>query len=776
MSEAARRVLLLCDAYWNPHGGTEGQIHALVAHLPASWSAELWIAHHSPFLEEHPFPCRTRSLRLGSLSRPWTWMRVRRLGREVRRRGFDLVQTFMGDASLVGPVMARVAGVPVLVSRRDLGFWHTPRTVALLRRTGRLADGFLANAEAVKRHVVEVEHVPPADVAVVHNGHAFDGFARPRVAGLRAAHGIPDDAVVVVLLANLKPLKRQPDLVEAAARLVRRHPRLHVLLLGGGPQDDVRATATRCGVEGRVTVHHAQGGAIDFLHEAAVGVLCSETEGLSNAVLEYMACGLPVVATDVGGNPDLVVPGETGFLYPPGDVAALASHLDALLGDDALRARMGAAATARFRDRFGLARMVRETVAVYDRVLRGEPVGREARPEAVEGPGTARPGGPQVAAVAAVAADGGRAGLASPSPAGRPFAGSFETVTDLARVEALAPAWAALVGDRQFFLTPTWATTWLRWAAPAVTPHVLVARDGAGAVVGVLPLARRGRTLELAGAAEGADHLDVVAAPGRASEVAEGFLAHLEALPPDGWARLVLRHVAEDGALRHAVRARRWRLPYREAMATVCPFVAVAGTYDDYLKRFSAKHRGNLRRQVRAWRDDPTVTVARVTDPAAAADAIDVVMALHAKRFAARGAATAFAGESIRRLHRALAPALAAEGRLSIVTLRAGGVPVAAHYGFRFGGRLLHFQGGFDPAFRDRSPGTALTTMVLEDDVFGGGLTEYDFLDGDEAYKLSLSTGVRRLYDLVVSRPTLPSRALSLTLGALSLLRGTKGS
>ena len=193
MSEAARRVLLLCDAYWNPHGGTEGQIHALVANLPATWSAELWIAHHSPFLEEHPFPCRTRSLRLGSLSRPWTWMRVRRLGREVRRRGFDLVQTFMGDASLVGPVMARVAGVPVLVSRRDLGFWHTPRTVSLLRRTGRLADGFLANAEAVKRHVVEVEHVPPADVAVVHNGHAFDGFARPRVAGLRAAHGIPDE-------------------------------------------------------------------------------------------------------------------------------------------------------------------------------------------------------------------------------------------------------------------------------------------------------------------------------------------------------------------------------------------------------------------------------------------------------------------------------------------------------------------------------------------------------------------------------------------------------
>ncbi len=140
-------------------------------------------------------------------------------------------------------------------------------------------------------------------------------------------------------------------------------------------------------------------------------------------------------------------------------------------------------------------------------------------------------------------------------------------------------------------------------------------------------------------------------------------------------------------------------------------------------KRFWAKHRGNLRRQVRAWREDPAVTVARVTDPAAAADAIDVVLALHAKRFAG-----ARRGDGVRgRVDPAVAPGAGAGARgrgaaLTIVTLRAGGVPVAAHYGFRFGGRLLHFQGGFDPAFRDRSPGTALTTMVLEDDVFGAGL------------------------------------------------------
>ena len=129
------------------------------------------------------------------------------------------------------------------------------------------------------------------------------------------------------------------------------------------------------------------------MRECAVGVLCSETEGLSNAILEYMACGLPVVATNVGGNPELVVEGETGFLYAPGDVEGLAKALGRLLADPALAARLGAAARARFETRFGLRRMVDETVAVYERALAGVPVGRSG-PAGTERPAPPRPRAP----------------------------------------------------------------------------------------------------------------------------------------------------------------------------------------------------------------------------------------------------------------------------------------------------------------------------------------------------------------------------------------------
>jgi glycosyltransferase involved in cell wall biosynthesis/CelD/BcsL family acetyltransferase involved in cellulose biosynthesis len=719
-----RRVLVLLDAYWNPHGGTEGQVLALLERLPPRYEAEVWVVHHSPWLERHAFPVPHRNLEIRSMRRLAHLRRLPGLVAEARRRRFDLVVTYMGDASLLGPLLGARLGVPVLVSRRDLGFWHTPAVVSALRRTGRLATAFVANAEAVKRHVVEAEGVAPDRVRVVRNGVDLARFEGGREPGLRARHGIPDDAVLVGLLANLKPLKRQADLVDALARLSRRHPRLRALFVGGGPRDELLARAGTAGVLDRVHVVHARGDALGLLRECDVAVLCSESEGLSNAVLEAMGCGLPVVATAVGGNPELVEDGVTGFLYEVGDVEALARRLDGLLRDDAARARLGAAGRAVVATRFGVERMVGETLALWDEAL--------APP---------RPG--------------------PPPP-------RVEVVTDVAALPALEGAWRAAMRPGQLFVGPDWATAWLSTAEPGVRPSVLVARDAAGAPMGFLPLARRGGTLEPCGAGAGADHVDVVAREGEARAVAEAMLDALLALP---WRRLLLRHLAEDGALRAAVAGRRWRVPYAERLATVCPYVEARGDFAAYLGRFSAKHRGNLRRQARAFRDDPDAAVERVSSPAEAGPALERLFDLHERRFAARGVETSFRGERVRAFHRALAASLAARGELSLAFLRVGGRDLAAHYGFRQGGRLHHFQGGFDPEARAKSPGTALATIVLEEDVFGAGLHELDFLDGGEAYKASFATGVRRLYDLEVFRPTPWGRARALARGALRMVR-----
>ncbi|MFV1958819.1 MAG: GNAT family N-acetyltransferase [Planctomycetota bacterium] len=710
MSRAAparRRVLLLVDEYDDPYGGTEGQILTLLAGLPPGWEAELWVLRPSAWLEAHAFPCPTRSLRLGSLARPRTARRLLDLAREIRRRRFDLVQTFMNDASIVGPLLGARADVPVLLARRDLGFWQTPRLLAVLRRTDRWAAGVLANCEAVRKHTIAAEHVPPADVRVIPNGHdpaRFDVLPEPH---LRERLRIPAEAPLVGLLANVKPLKRHDDFLDALVLLGARHEDVHALLIGdaGEAASPLRGRIRRRGLQARVHEVAALGNAIPLLLHLDVGVLCSESEGLSNALLEYMACGLPIVATNVGGTPELVEEGENGFLYAPGDVEGLREGLDRLLADPTLRRRMGEASRRLFAARFTADRMVEATTTAWAAVLRP------------------RAGSPDETL-------------------------TWEVVDSLQALEALADPWDALLTPDRLFTGPDWVLAALAHAGGG--PHVLVARDAGGALAGVVPLARRpGGGLAFAGQDLGADHLDVVAAPGREAAVARGALERIGAWR-EGPVRL--RHLAEDGALRLAIR--HGPFPYGERLASVCPYVRVAGrSYETYVaEHFSKPSRRNIRRYPRRFRAREGAAVERVTSPQAAAAAVDRYYALHDRRFAGRGQRSAMQQEGRRAFHQDLARRLAARGRLAVTFLRLGARDVACEYDFRLGPKIYAFQSGFDESAPLESPGMVLQAIVLEEDVFGRGRAEYDFLDGAEEYKQRWATDRRRVFDVRLGR------------------------
>ena len=255
-----------------PTGAPRASSARLLAHLPARWRAELWVAARlaagsrtNPF----PVPDAARSA-LGPLARLGTWLRVAASAqRGPTRGGFDLIHTYMGDASVDrARSSAPRAGVPVLVSRRDLGFWHTPRAVQRAAPHGAPRRRRTSpTREAVKRHVVEVEHVPAR--------RRRRGAQRPRPRrastrprdpeAARRAWGSPRTRASWGSLANLKPLKRQPDLVEAVAAPRAEAPRRSTsLFLGDGRRRRRRATAPRAlGVADRVHVHHATGGAID---------------------------------------------------------------------------------------------------------------------------------------------------------------------------------------------------------------------------------------------------------------------------------------------------------------------------------------------------------------------------------------------------------------------------------------------------------------------------------------------------------------------------------
>jgi len=268
---------------------------------------------------------------------------------------------------------AKIAGTKVIVGRLDLAHWHGKARRALLRGLTHMADHVVGNAEAIRKMLVEEEGIPSEKVTVIPNGLDIVRFDQRVRAGLHAplpdTHGAP----VVVHVANMNhPVKRQEDLLRALALVRRAGHTLHAFLVGDGPRrPELEKLAGTLGLTD--TVHFLKHRAdVPAIYERAdFGVLCSSAEGLSNAVMEGMAAGLPMVVTNVGGNPELVADGERGLVVPPLRPDALSEAFLKLLADRELGRRMGARARAFVERELSLTRMVRRHDALYRRVARG---------------------------------------------------------------------------------------------------------------------------------------------------------------------------------------------------------------------------------------------------------------------------------------------------------------------------------------------------------------------------------------------------------------------
>src|SRR5947209_5482855 len=287
--------------------------------------------------EPQLFPIR------GSLARPDTAVQVLRIARLIRRRGVRIVHATDFVTNFLGLVAARLAGARMVVNRVDLGH-ERPGFGPLRRRVEKLvsarADVVCANAEAVARLCISQEGCSPERVVVVRNGidlRRFDELAA------RAAEGpVPEGGPIVAVVANLWPVKDHRTLIEAAALVQRRIPDVRFALVGDGPERD--HLQRRIGELGLRDAVHLLGTRYDvpaILARSSAFCLSSRAEGLSNAIMEAMAAALPVVATDAGGNAELVRHGSTGFVVAIGDAASMAARLVDVLSDPRLAREMG---------------------------------------------------------------------------------------------------------------------------------------------------------------------------------------------------------------------------------------------------------------------------------------------------------------------------------------------------------------------------------------------------------------------------------------------------
>jgi glycosyltransferase involved in cell wall biosynthesis len=286
-----------------------------------------------------------------------------RLAGRLRRWRADVLHTHLSTASLLGSLAARLVGVPAIATVHGLN------TRTCFRFAGRL----IAVSQAVKQHLV-AQGVPADRIRVIYNG--IDLPLGPKAARRDLAAGMMrlSQAVVVGTVGRLGPEKGHRYLLEAVAELARRRelPPIQVLIVGEGRElVALRALAARLGIAERVTFAGFQRDVWPYLAAMDVFVLPSLKEGLSLSALEAMALGKPVVASRVGGTPEVVEDGVTGMLGPPRDGSALAEALASLLGRRQAMAEMGKAGRQRVAERFDAERMANQIEHLYREAAEG---------------------------------------------------------------------------------------------------------------------------------------------------------------------------------------------------------------------------------------------------------------------------------------------------------------------------------------------------------------------------------------------------------------------
>jgi len=357
-------------------GGTEGQCARIAIGLAREGHPHRVAAFHRRgfFLNEVDAACGlVQEVPIRHLIRPSTWMEIRRLAAWLRTEQVELLHTWDADAAIFGQFAARLAGIPLVTSRRDLGQIYPAHKQMLLRWADRRAVRVVANAERVRAHFI-AEGMPASHIEVLPN--MVDIAERDRLANVPFSGReklISGRRLVVV--NRLDPEKNTGLLIQALPLVRNVIPDAVLLVVGDGPEMPLlRQQATAAGMELAVDFLGESMEVPAILHGCDAGALVpNSNEGLSNTILEYMAARLPVLATDCGGNRELVRDGTTGRLLSltPSPAEVAEAWISLLQQADAAE-EMGKQARAYVEQHHDMDVVLQAFQAFYARVIQGE--------------------------------------------------------------------------------------------------------------------------------------------------------------------------------------------------------------------------------------------------------------------------------------------------------------------------------------------------------------------------------------------------------------------
>jgi len=372
---AARRVFHLLDSL--NVGGTETQAVELALRMAsAQYEITIGCLHaRGPLLEKlKGSPVKVGEFHpRGGLDSPGGIYQLGRLTAFLRRERFDVMHAHDLWSNLMGVPAARLAGVPAIISsRRDLAHldWYQGKKRNWLRRIQNLSDVVLANATPIRDALIAEDGFAPEKLRVIHNGVDTTRFQQGKRDRARLFPGL-ESAKLVVLVGNMhSDVKGHPWLIAAAPVVIREFPETHFVFAGDGDmRPELEKQAAELGIRENSLFLGRRSDIPDVLANCDIAILPSRAEGLPNAVLEYMAAGLPTIASRVGGNVELLQEGVTGCLVPAEDSKAISESLLRLLRDPELARTIGTNGRRVAVENYSFDRLIREVDALYTEIL-----------------------------------------------------------------------------------------------------------------------------------------------------------------------------------------------------------------------------------------------------------------------------------------------------------------------------------------------------------------------------------------------------------------------
>jgi glycosyltransferase involved in cell wall biosynthesis len=322
-------------------------------------------------------PCPHHILPLG---RTYDWnalQTARKIRRFIRDEKVRIVHTFHETSDLWGGFVSRMKGGPALVSsRRDLGILRLPKHNLAYRLMNSRFDLVLTVSEEVRHFCIRTDHISENKISTLYNGIELSRISQVNgVENLRSSLEIAPHAPVILTVGHIRRVKGIDVLVETAAKVVPEFPNAVFLVIGRSSDPthflQIEARIAQLGIRSNIRFFGESENILSFHKMGDVFFLPSRSEGFSNALIEAMACGLPCVATRVGGNAEAVEDGRSGYLIESEDAASAADRILRLLRDPAAAKEMGVVGRKIVEEKFSAEVMIGQLVQYYDRLLEG---------------------------------------------------------------------------------------------------------------------------------------------------------------------------------------------------------------------------------------------------------------------------------------------------------------------------------------------------------------------------------------------------------------------